>query len=138
MVSHKYINYPSHVYRSFYNQSHTVVYQSITRTEIECGTQCAADPYCVGFQFDSQNMKCQYDSGCITLVNSTFEDMGKKAYAKSFKTDLALSKLFLDLEMFGILRRESLKFGDRYSFLQCALVTISKWSSNTKQVEIAS
>ena len=98
MVSHKYINYPGHVYRSFYNQSHTVVYQSITRTEIECGTQCAADPYCVGFQFDSQNMKCQYDSGCITLVNSTFEDMGKKAYAKSFKTDLALSKHFWTLK----------------------------------------
>ena len=77
-VNHKYINYPGHVYKSFYNQSHIVVYQSITRTEIECGTQCAADPHCVGFQFDSPNMKCQYNSGCITLVNSTFQDKGRK------------------------------------------------------------
>ena len=96
MVSHKYIYYPGHVYSSFYNQSHNVVHQSITRTEIECGTQCAADPFCVGFQFDSQFMKCQFDRGCITLVNSTFEDVGKVLYAKSFRTDLALSKYLLD------------------------------------------
>ena len=74
------------------------MFKSVARTEIECGTQCAADPYCVGFQFDSQNMKCQYNSGCITLVNASFEIMGKVLYAKSFRAHLALSKYLLDLE----------------------------------------
>ena len=97
-MRYKYNHYPYHAYRSFYNQSNTLVFKSVARTEIECGTQCAADPYCVGFQFDSQNKKCQYNSGCITLVNATFEDMGKVLYAKSFRADLALSKYLLDLE----------------------------------------